>query len=570
MKTSSVSLLKATATALPFLFAITTLNIATPGQAFLTTSTTNLRKSIESMVEANKDKAGTVGIYVVDAQTSRVLVDINGNKAMVPASNNKLRTTAAALALLGEDFRYSTDLLTTTSADDRGVLPGDIIVRGGGDPTLSGRFEKEKTDVTGPLRELAKALKAKGITEVAGGLLLDDTYFDRDYFHSGWYKSERGEWYEAEIWGLSFNDGCVDLTWSGKGLAPGDLASVTMNPQTDYVRLDNQVRVAAKGRPSERYYTRADQSNDIIASGTITVDSSKVDSATVWNGPLFFASVFRDVLTSEGITVRGNARLLDPREVEKIEADAQVIASHKSPPLTDVVNTINRVSQNYYADTLIKTLGKVKGGTGSYAAGVKVIDDYFKKAGIYMAGNVIVDGSGLAAENMVSPRQLVETIRLADTGAHKAAWRDSLPIGSTRGSLKSRFQQTTQSRTLSPNIMGKTGLIGGVRTLSGIAKNHAGRDVYYSIMLNDFKFSGARAIEFLDEVAVAIAASEDKPAPVQMKQQPATAKKGAKKKAKKEKAAAANIKNDPKAEKRLKKAATGRRRPATPATAAVR
>ena len=570
MKTSSVPLRKAASTALPFLFALATITAPSPSQAFLTSTTANLRQSVESIVDANKDQAGTLGIYVVDAQTSRVLVDINGNKTMVPASNNKLRTTAAALALLGEDFRYSTDLLTTTSADDRGVLPGDIIVRGGGDPTLSGRFEKEKTDVAAPLRELAKALKAKGITEVSGGLLLDDTYFDRDYFHSGWYKSERGEWYEAEIWGLSFNDGCVDLTWSGKGLAPGDVASVTMNPQTDYVRLDNQVRIAAKGRPSERYYTRADQSNDLIASGTITVDSSKVDSATVWNGPLFFASVFRDVLTSEGISVRGSARLLDPNEVKKLEADAQVIVSHKSPPLTDVVNTINRVSQNYYADTLIKTIGKVKAGTGSYAAGVKVIDDYYKNSGIYMAGHKIVDGSGLAAENLVSPRQLVETLRLADTGAHKAAWRDSLPIGSTRGSLKSRFQQTTQSRTLSPNIMGKTGLIGGVRTLSGIAKNQAGREVYYSIILNDFKFSGARAIEFIDEVAVAIAASEDKPSPVQMKQKPTSVKKGAKKKAQKQKAAAANISNNPKAEKALRKAAQGRRRPATPATADVR
>lgn len=555
---------------MPFLFALAAITSPTPGQAFLTTTTASVRLGVESLVNANKDKAGKVGIYVVDAQTSRVLVDINGQKAMVPASNNKLRTTAAALALLGEDFRYSTDILTTTSADDRGVLPGDLIVRGGGDPTISGRFETEKTDVTAPLREMAKALKAKGITEVAGNMLLDDTYFDRDYFHSGWYKSERGEWYEAEIWGLSFNDGCVDLTWSGKGLAPGDLASVTMTPQTNYAKVDNQVRVSAKGRPSDRTYTRADQSNDIIASGTITVDSSKVDSATVWNGPLFFASVFRDVLTSEGITVRGEARLLDPKEVATVEAGAQVIVSHKSPPLTDVVNTVNRVSQNYYADSLVKTLGREKKGTGSYAAGVEVINDYYKNAGIYMAGNIIVDGSGLAAENMVSARQLVETIRLADTGAHKAAWRDSLPIGSTRGSLKSRFQQTTQSRTLAPNIMGKTGLIGGVRTLSGITKNQAGREVYYSIMLNNFEFSGARAIEFIDELAVAIAASEDKVAPMETKAKPAIVKKGAKKKAKKSKAAAANITNAPKAQKALKKAAQGRRRPATPATAAVR
>lgn len=482
--------------------------------AFVTTSSLGLDDAITSLIRDDESRLGTVGIYVVDAETGRVLVDRNGDKAMIPASNNKLRTTAAALHLLGPDFRFTTDLMTT-AVPAGGRLPGALIVRGGGDPTISGRFQADKSDITHTLREFAGALKAKGIREVDGGILLDASYFDREYFHSGWYKDERGEWYEAEIWGLTFNDNCVDLKWSSMGQNPGDLATFTMNPQTDYVRLDNRVRVVAKGRPAERYYVRDDRSNDIILSGTITVDIEKVDSASIWNGPEFFGSVFRDVLTSEGITVRGTVRLLEPGEEKAALTGARLIATHKSPPLTEIVNVINRASQNLYADSLLKAMGREKAGEGSYAAGIRTVDDFFAKTGIYMEGNKLVDGSGLAAGNRVSPRQLVETIRHADKGEHHAAWRDSLPIGGTRGSLRTRFQQTTESKTLAPDIMGKTGLIGGVRSLSGIARNRAGRDIYYAIVLNGFKASGSRVIEFIDQTAVAIAASGGEPEQMQ-------------------------------------------------------
>ena len=474
--------------------------------AFVTTSSLGLRDAITSLIQADEARLGTVGIYVVDAETGRVLMDRNGDRAMIPASNNKLRTTAAALHLLGPDFRFTTDLMTTAVPTD-GTLPGALIVRGGGDPSISGRFEKDKTDITRTMREFAHAVKEKGIRVIDGGILLDASYFDREYFHPGWYKDERGEWYEAEIWGLTFNDNCVDLKWSSKNLNPGDLATFTLNPQTDYVRLDNRVRVVAKGRPAERYYVRDDRSNDIILSGTITVDTEKVDSATVWNGPEFFGSVFRDVLTSEGVTVRGAVRLLEPGEEKAALAGARVIATHKSPPLTEIVNVINLVSQNLYADSLLKAIGREKAGEGSFAAGIRTVDAFFKEAGIFMDGNKLVDGSGLAAGNRVSPRQLVETIRHADKGGHHAAWRESLPVGGTRGSLRTRFQQTTESKALAPDIMGKTGLIGGVRSLSGIAKNRAGRELYYSIVLNGFKASGSRVIEFIDQTAVAIAAS---------------------------------------------------------------
>ncbi len=482
--------------------------VAPSAPAFVTTSPLGLSDAVTSIVRGGGPRLGTVGLYVVDGVTSRVLVDINAARPMTPASNNKLRTTAAGLSLLGPAFRFKTELHARGPVRD-GRLDGDLIVKGGGDPSISGRFEKDKRDVTRVFREWAAALKAAGIREVTGAILLDDSYYDRDYFHRGWYPDERGEWYEAEIWGLSYNDGCVDISWSGKGKMPGDKAEMTLNPKTGYARVDNQVRVVAAGRSSSRYYVRADKSNDIVASGTITVDTSKDDSASVWNGPQYFAAVFTDELTSNGVRVAKPPRLLEPAEIRDAYRGARLIKRTLSPPLTEIVAVINRVSQNFYADSLLKAIGREKRGEGSYAAGIAEAEAFFRAKGLQKTGAVLTDGSGLAEANKVSPVQLVETVRFMDRGPLRTAWRESLPVGGVRGSLKTRFQQTTESRALAPSIMGKTGLIGGVRSLSGIARNRAGHDLYYSIIVNDFSARGDEIIRFLDQAAVAIAASEE-------------------------------------------------------------
>jgi PBP4 family serine-type D-alanyl-D-alanine carboxypeptidase len=509
MKTHGLLLRSSRAVAAACIFLVT--GVARPyiqGDAGATTVT--LRDSVTSMVAAAGPRIGVAGICVIDGKSGAALVEINADKPLKPASCNKLRTTAAALTRLGPDFRFKTDLLAK-GAVKNGVLEGDLIVRGGGDPTISGRFEKDKKDVTRMMRDWADELIKRGIREVAGSVLLDPWYFDGEYFLGSWYPDERAEWYEAEIWGLSFNDGCVDISWSGRGKLPGDQAEMTVNPPNSYARINNMVKVAAVGRPSERTYTRPELANDITASGTITVDTGKDDSAAVHNGPLYFASVFTDVLTSAGVRVAKPARVLGTTETRTAAVGARLVKRNQSPPLSDVVAVINRVSQNFYADSLLKALGRETQGEGSYGAGIRAVMDFYRSTGIATDGMRMVDGSGLSALNEVTPRQLCQTIRHMDRGSHRTVWRESLPVGGVRGSLKARFQQTTESKALAPRIMGKTGLIGGVRSLSGIAQNRAGRDLYYSIVFNDFRMGGTRMIELIDSLAVAIAASADAP-----------------------------------------------------------
>lgn len=451
---------------------------------------------------ADREPGGIVGLHVVDGATNTVLFSLNEAEPLKPASCNKLLTTAAGLSLLGPDYRFVTSIYARGTVNN-GTLQGDLIVRGGGDPTISARFESDKRDTTAIFRRWADALTSAGIRRISGDIVADDSFFDSEYYHPAWPGSERGEWYSAEVSALAFNDNCIDISWSSRNKVPGDLAGFRLNPVTNYVQINNNVRVLAKGRPTERYYERPAVLNDLLCTGSLTVDVSKDDSAAVHDGALFAVTVLRDVLTSQGISVGGRAR--KDNTALTSGPPSTMLFEHRSPPLSEVVNVINRNSQNFYAECLLKTLGKVIRNEGSFSAGAAVVQDFVTSAGIFSQGHQMVDGSGLSHRNRVSPRQLVELIRYMDQSPVREAWRDSLPIGQTRGSLRTRFNATTESLALAPRIFGKTGTISRVRSLSGMIDLPGRAPLYYSIMLNGYQVREAQALALIDDLAVTLA-----------------------------------------------------------------
>ena len=466
-----------------------------------------LRAAILKQADPNPFGGGTVAVYVVDARTSEVVVDLNSTEPLRPASCNKLLTTAAGLSLLGPTYRFVTELFYDGTLRD-GVLSGSLVVRGGGDPTISGRFQADKRDVTAQLRQWARGVRAVGVTTVTGDLVADDRVFDRVFFHPTWYADERGEWYEAEVWGLSFNDNCVDLLWSGVGRLPGDKAGLTVNPPNTYARVRNEVSVVAKGRDSLRTYERDETSNDILATGTMATGAEKEDSASVHNGALYFCAVLRDELASAGVALMGRPRMATDAEAFDFGGAMVELGRIESPPLTEVVKVINRNSQNFYAECLAKMLGRRLKGQGSFEAGTAVVRGFLKSRGIAGDEHSMVDGSGLSDRNRVTARTLAGVVALMDGGTMREAWRDSFPVGGVRGTIRDRFKQTTESQALAKQIMGKTGLIGGVRSMTGIVVNRKGREFYYCINVNGFRSPQSKVIDFIDTVAVTVAGSD--------------------------------------------------------------
>lgn len=460
---------------------------------------------LQPLVDRLVQEAGfsaTVCIYVESAGGT-VLADRHGKTPLAPASNNKLVTTAAGMTLLSPTYTFDTRFFANGPVKD-GVLQGDLIVYGGGDPAISGRYLADKKDVKGVLRQWAKKLKAMGINTINGNIVADDSFFDDVYFHPNWYPSERGEWYEAEVSALAFNDNCIDITWSGKGKLPDEAANYTLNPKTDYVQFDSSVKTVAKGRSTERYYKRGATDNHIKATGTINVESTDLDSAAIHDGALYCVNVFADVLKKQGIQVKGRPTKIRGAAA-KLPAGSELFV-YESEPLLKVCQTINLNSQNFYAECLAKTLGKEKAGRGTFDAGTQVIENFCRSQGIYSAGHNAVDGSGLAGENRVTGKQLVDVLRYMDTHGLKEQWRSTLPRGHDRGSLKNRFDDASDD--VAKRIFGKTGLIGGVRSLSGFVVDANGQELYYSIILNDLKDKDApKAMKLIDKTAVELAKS---------------------------------------------------------------
>lgn len=467
-------------------------------------------KRLQPLVDKLVSEAGIpnaqVCVYVEDAATGSILADRNGAEPMIPASNNKLVTTAAALSLIGPDYKFKTRFYAGGKIDN-GTLNGDLIIYGGGDPTISGRFQEDKLDITASMRQWAAKLKALGVTKISGNIVGDDSWYDDVYFHPNWYPGERAEYYSAEVSALNFNDNCVDINWSGKGLLPETTASYTLIPETDYVNFESEVKIVAKGRSTERYYKRGATDNNITVTGTFNVDATRLDSASIHDPALYFVTILTDVLKKEGIAVEGKP-VKDRTALAKL-GNVEPIFEHSDATLLQVCEVINLNSQNYYTECVAKLLGKYKIGEGSWAAGTRVMEEFCKNSdGIFSEGHVAQDGSGLSSRNRVTGKQLVSILRYMDNHGLKEAWRGTLPQGDVRGSLRRRFLDTDGGKEVSKRIFGKTGLIGGVRSLSGFVVDATGRELYYSIILNKLPNSDApKGMAFIDKMAVELARS---------------------------------------------------------------
>lgn len=471
----------------------------TPATATAPQSTQRLQSLVEQVIKDSGLEA-TVAVYVADADGT-VAADVLGTRPVIPASNNKLVTSAAGMTLLGPDFKFKTKFYTTGPVEN-GVLNGHLVVYGGGDPGIGGRYLDNKRDITKILRDWADQLKAKGITHIRGSLIADDSYFDDVYFHPNWYPRERAEWYEAEVGALSFNDNCVDIEFNTEGQVPGEPAKFTLVPKTDYYTYESNVVTVASGRSTERYYQRGATTNDLQATGTLNVDTKRIDSAAIHDPAMWTLAVFQDVLTSQGITVDGKP-LKDRTALAKLTED-NLLFVHESVPLSEICKTINLVSQNFYTECVAKALGREKAGQGSYEAARRVIEQFCKDNGIFSEGHAAIDGSGLSNLNRVTGKQLVEVQRFMDNSPLKEAWRATIPQGQKRGSLRIRFNGVPEAE----RIFGKTGSIDGVRSLSGWVVDAAGKEVYYSIVLNDIgRGDTSKAMNLIDKIAVELAKS---------------------------------------------------------------
>ena len=370
MKTfSSGRMRRAAGVILAILFAIAVCGELCPQERPL------LRAQIDAAIAESKIISGDIGIKIISVPEGNTLYEKNAEKLFIPASNNKLVTTAAALHCLGKDYKFRTYLYATGTLRRGGLLDGDILLTGGGDPNMSGRFYG--SDTTAVFKKMIEQVKKLGIKRIGGSVIADDTFFDRQYIHPDWKDEKPWSWYAAPVSALSFNDNCIDFELTPATKA-GKTVSVRISPRTSYVTLINECLTTDNRKKHKWGYYRKSNTNDILFSGRYYKKAEPYNKwIAVYQPTLFAATVFKEEMERQGIKVEGDVRLVKNAEEFREVKKKRVCIFESS--LVQAIEIANKRSQNFYAEQVLKTLGAEKKGHGSFPSGAQAVQDFLKE-----------------------------------------------------------------------------------------------------------------------------------------------------------------------------------------------
>ncbi|MFE7356542.1 D-alanyl-D-alanine carboxypeptidase/D-alanyl-D-alanine-endopeptidase [Streptomyces sp. NPDC057543] len=457
-----------------------------------------LPEAIETILGDARMEGGAASVVIADAASGDVLYERQPTGRLTPASNTKLTTAAAALELLGPDYRFTTDALADGKRSGS-VLHGDLYLRGTGDPTtLAADYDRLAADVA-----------AAGIKRVTGRLVADDTRFDSERLGTSWAADDESAYYSAQISPLNvapdtdYDAGTV-VVEAAPGAKPGDTPKVTLTPKTDYVDVELRATTVARDGTDTLSVAREHGGNTITVSGDIPVGGAPTKEwISVWEPTGYAAAVFRDALTAHGVRVDDGTRL--GRATPK---GAEQLAAHRSMPLKDLLVPFMKLSNNMHAEVLTKTIGYEKSGHGTWSAGLDGISGYLKSAGVDPGTLRQVDGSGLSRMNAFPARQLAGLLLSVRDEPWYDDWYASLPVACepdrfVGGTLRSRMCDTPAAR----NARGKTGSLTGASALSGYVTDAGGRELVYSVILNNYLASSVKSVE--DAIVVTLASSDE-------------------------------------------------------------
>ena len=469
---------------------------------------------VERLLDVVPSSKGTWGLLVVDAQTGDTLFEKNADSYFVPASNMKLFTTALALAKLGPDYRFHTTLETRGTISSEGVLSGDLILVGRGDPNLSNRkFPYElKEEFDGPperaLAELADALVAKGVKEISGDIVGDDSYFPRERYPNGWEIDDMVWEYGAAISAIVVDDNTVTVTLT-PGERMGDPVAATVSPLTPDFVLENDVTTALPEQRAELRLTREPGANLVVLRGTLPAKSAPRKLVLAIEEPAqHAAALLSQLLAERGVKIDGKTRAVHVPEADTTART--VLADHASVPLSDSLKLVNKISQNLHTEMLLRTAARQGGLWSTPEDLIKVPQEFYATVGIAPDDVIQTDGSGLSRHDLVTPRAVVTLLKYAQQQPWFAPYFASLPVAGVDGSLEPRMKATVAEG----RIHAKTGSVEHVRTLSGFADTPGGRRLIFSFLGNNQGGKNHEATDALNALCVAMIEEFDKPAAV--------------------------------------------------------
>lgn len=444
-----------------------------------------------------RPRGGRVGVAVYSVDRRAPLYLHNADASLLPASNMKLYTTAAALVRLGPDYRYTTSLYADGPIRPDGTLEGNLILVGRGDPTLSGRFYGDSA--TYIFDVFARKLVERGIRRVTGDLIGDASYFEREPVATGWEEGNLLWWYGARVSALSFNDNVV-IVEIRPGSGVGSPAGASFVPRTEGITVVNRVRtVGSRGGRSVGIKRRPDLGGYEIW-GRIPVNSRPLHYVVaVEDPPSYTMSVFEDRLQRVGIRIEGGRGVIHSR-AGLPRRPWQLVGSHTGPRLIEIVRVINKRSHNFFAEQVLKTLGRMFEGEGSFADGREVVDEVLRELGVPADGLWVADGSGLSRHDRTTARTTAEMLVAMRDHRWFDEYYDSLLEAGVDGDPR-RLDDPAAIR----NVRTKTGTLRGVSALSGYVTTMDGELLAFSVITNGLPGGKGASIAVEDAVAERLA-----------------------------------------------------------------
>ncbi|MDY0406073.1 D-alanyl-D-alanine carboxypeptidase/D-alanyl-D-alanine-endopeptidase [Virgibacillus sp. 179-BFC.A HS] len=418
-------------------------------------------------------KGAICGIHICDAESGDTIYAHLADVRLHPASNMKLLTASAALHVLGKDYTFLTEIWLNGNIVDH-VLQGDLYIRGKGDPTLL------PEDLDAFAKQIYHQL---GIHEISGDIIADDTWYDSIRLSPDMMWLDEHCYYGAQVSALTlspntdFDAGSIIVTVS-PGKSVGDPAKISLSPETAYVKIENRsTTVKHETGENELEIVRKHGENVITINGNIQLNQEAIKEwIAVWEPTDYCLCAFTEKLKQTGVHIKGITK------TGRIPENANLVIRHESIPLNQLLISFMKLSNNGHAETLVKEMGRISKGEGSWEKGMEVLIDTVSGFGIDTEKVLLRDGSGISHVNLIAAEQLTSLLFHVQSQSWFPILYNSLPIGGRKermvgGTLRERLEGMT--------VYAKTGTIFGVSTLSGYLQTSSKQRLIFSIMLNN-------------------------------------------------------------------------------------
>lgn len=459
----------------------------------LTCSVNAQKRSFDRLLSDSSMTNASVSFTIRDADDGNIIFDRNGDKSLSQASVMKLITSAAALELLGPDHVFTTMLCYTGKIKKgSGILEGNLIIRGGGDPALgSERFSDHYGNF---MDKWVDEILNLGIKKIRGSVIADDSYFDYQPVPPKWNWEDMGNYYGAGVYGISIFDNTLKIHFQTgpEGTRPVINATEPMGSDISFIN-----DLTAAGSADEGYVYSSPYAYSGWITGTIPVNRKDfILKASIPDPPQMAAALLCEKLRNKGIPVK-----LEPSTARKMPGisirDCKMITRTDSPPLSAIISELDHESVNLYAEHLVKELGKVANGEGSTSSGIKVIKQFLDSTGVRSSGMFIEDGSGLSPQDAINSAGLTELLfRMRKNGKYFKEYLNSVPGPGKEGTIKNHFND----QVFESSLRAKSGSMLRVRSYAGFINAKSGENLIFSIIINNYSGPSSAIISHIEEI----------------------------------------------------------------------